>query len=293
MSSAEKAASLLLKLEPEEFRVLQAIELSMTNYNQAPIEEVIKYTGMPQSEVEYRLSELDKKDLIFRQSEPYIGYLLNYTGYDVLALNALAKADALNSLGHSLGIGKEADIYDAINDEGMRVAVKFHRLGRTSFRETRKKRDYIQRRSHASWHYQSRLAAEKEFEVQSHAYDGGVSTPHPIDQNRHVIVMDYIDGYNLNDVDMLDDPEGFLDDILENINITYRNELIHADLSEYNIVIQKNGRVLLIDWPQAVSIHHVNAEELLRRDVWNVLNFFKRRFKVKRDLLETISRIKT
>ena len=199
MSSAEKAASLLLKLEPEEYRVLQAIELGLSSYSYVPVEELLKFLKMPLSELEFRLKELDKKDLIYRQPDPYPGYILNYTGYDLLALNALAKADILNSLGKPLGVGKEADIFDALTDDGERVAVKFHRLGRTSFRETRKKRGYIDRRRHISWHYQSRLAAEKEFKMQVRAHDQSVSTPRPIKQNRHVLVMGYIDGYNLND----------------------------------------------------------------------------------------------
>jgi RIO kinase 2 len=293
MSSAERAANLILEIEPEEFRVLQAIELGMASYNYVPMEEILKYAGMPQSEVEFRLGELDKKDLIYRQSEPYTGYILNYTGYDILALNALAKADVLNSLGKSLGVGKEADIYDAITDEGDRVAVKFHRLGRTSFRETRKKRSYIQRRQHTPWHYQSRLAAEKEYSIMGQVFEAGVSSPNPIHQNRHAVVMSYIDGYNLNDVASLDDPRGFLDDILLNVKKTFMGGIVHADLSEYNIVVQKDGAVLLIDWPQAVSTTHPNVDNLLRRDLYNVLRYFERKYKLSRGLKETIAYVKT
>jgi RIO kinase 2 len=292
MSSAEKAAGLLLELEPEEYRVLQAIELGMSNFSFVPMTELLKYAKMPQSEVEFRLGTLNKKDLIYRQPDPYPGYILNYTGYDLLALNALSKADILNSLGRPLGVGKEADILDAITDDGERVAVKFHRLGRTSFRETRKKRGYIERRGHASWHYQSRLAAEKEFGVQSHVHEHGVSTPQPIHQNRHVIVMGYIDGYNLNDVARLDDPDGFLDDIIENVRVTYEVGVVHADLSEYNIVVQKDGTVLLIDWPQAVETHHPNAESLLERDIRNILRFFQRKFRLERSLDATREYVK-
>jgi len=105
--------------------------------------------------------------------------------------------------------------------------------------------------------------------------------------------MDYIDGYNLNDVARLDDPDGFLDDILENVKITYGAGLIHADLSEYNIVVQKDGTVLLIDWPQAVDIEHPNAESLIERDIHNVLRFFQRKFKVYRGLEETLEYVKS
>ena len=292
MSSAEKAAELLMKLEPEEFRVLQAIELGMSKYSFVPMAELLKFAKMPETEADFRLRELNKKDLIYRKPEPYPGYILNYTGYDLLALNALAKADILNSLGRPIGVGKESDILDAITDEGERVALKFHRLGRTSFRETRRKRGYIERRGHASWHYQSRLAAEKEFSIQNRVHNGGVSTPRPIHQNRHVIVMEHIDGYNLNDVARLDDPDGFLDDILENVRTTFKTGLIHADLSEYNIVVQKDGTVLLIDWPQAVNIEHPNADSLLERDIRNVLRFFQRKFKVDRDYEETLDYVK-
>jgi len=56
--------------------------------------------------------------------------------------------------------------------------------------------------------------------------------------------------------------------------------LIHADLSEYNIILQPDGHILIIDWPQAIKIDHKNARELLERDLKNVLNFFNRKFKV-------------
>ena len=102
----------------------------------------------------------------------------------------------------------------------------------------------------------------------------------------------YIDGHNLNDVDRLDDPEGFLDDIIENVVKCYRAGIVHADLSEYNIIVQKNGMVLLIDWPQAIPTDHVNAPELLERDVGNVLRYFKRKFRVNRDLDETLASVK-
>ena len=289
MSSAERAAGLLLELKPQEFRVLQAIELGMAGYSFVPLKEVIKYSGLVQSEVEFRLRELDRKDLLYRQPDPYPGYILNYTGYDCLALNALAKADVLNSLGKSLGVGKEADIYDAITDDEDRVAVKFHRLGRTSFRETRKKRGYVARRGRITWHYQSRMAAEKEFHMMKRAHEAGVSVPEPIHQNRHVVVMGYIDGYNLVDVATLDDPEGFLDDILLNAKKTYKAGIIHGDLSGFNIVVQKDGEILLIDWPQAVTLDHPNADDLLRRDVKNVLRYFERKFRVERDLEEVIT----
>ena len=85
---------------------------------------------------------------------------------------------------------------------------------------------------------------------------------------------------------------GFLDDILVNVRLTYAGGVIHGDLSGFNIVVTKDGKVLLIDWPQAVSVDHQNADELLRRDVENVLNYFMRKYGVERDIDEVIEYVK-
>jgi RIO kinase 2 len=62
--------------------------------------------------------------------------------------------------------------------------------------------------------------------------------------------------------------------------------VIHGDLSEYNIILKPDRHILIIDWPQYVTTDHANAEELLERDLKNVLTFFSRKFKVKLALNE-------
>ena len=41
--------------------------------------------------------------------------------------------------------------------------LKFHRLGRNSFRQIKNKRDYLQNRTTSNWLYMSRLSAMKEY----------------------------------------------------------------------------------------------------------------------------------
>lgn len=55
------------------------------------------------------------------------------------------------------------DIFEVANEDGTVMAMKLHRLGRTSFRAVKSKRDYLRHRSSFSWLYLSRLAALKEF----------------------------------------------------------------------------------------------------------------------------------
>jgi RIO kinase 2 len=292
MSSADLAVSLVRKLVSEDFRVLQALELSMSQHRFVPLEEVVKYSGLSSSEVEFRISGLHKSGLLHRRSGAYIGYILNAAGYDCLAINALVKGGVLEAFGKSLGVGKEADVYEALTPEGERVAVKFHRIGRTSFRDTRRKRGYEEDRG-VSWLYRSRLSAEKEFEALKLLHPAGVAVPRPIRQNRHVVVMGLIEGVELAEAGEIEDADLVLDEVLANIGLAYqRAGIIHADLSEYNIIIQPDRHVLLIDWPQYVTREHPNAEELLERDVANVLKFFRRKFGVERNLDDELAKIK-
>lgn len=115
---------------------------------------------------------------------PRAGYRLTYAGYDILALNVLQARGHISAMGSKFGVGKEADIYMAQTPEGEQVVLKFHRLGRTSFRAVKNKRDYLRTRTSASWLYMSRLSALKEFAFMKALHQHDFPTPTPIDQNR-------------------------------------------------------------------------------------------------------------
>ncbi len=279
MSSANTAVQVFRQLESEDFRILNIIEAAMAKHEFVPVEQIHKYAKVPLERVTYTLSKLDKLGLVYRTRGAYTGYTLNYDGYDCLAINALVKADVITSFGQSLGVGKEADVYDALSAAGRRIAVKFHRLGRISFRQTRRKRGYA--REHASWLFQSHIAAEKEFEAMKLVYRNGVSVPEPISHNRHVIAMGMIEGAQLTKYKDIGKPQKVLREILRNVKKAYlKAHIIHADLSEYNIILQPDGHILIIDWPQAVKTDHANAAELLERDLKNLLTYFSRKFSV-------------
>jgi len=277
VSSAEKAAETITKIVSYDLRILQAIELGMIQHEVVPFDDVVRYSGLNENELEYRMKRLDELELLYRQQDPYPGYMMNYNGYDLLALNALVKAETLEALGPPIGIGKESDVYEAVTPSEVKVAVKFHRLGRTSFRDTRRKREYVADRRHISWLYQSRLAAEAEYSALETMHEAGVSVPEPLDQNRHVIAMQLIEGTQLSDIISLEEPRLFLDDILEDVRLAYGAGVIHTDLSEYNVLVDTEGMVWIIDWPQYVSADHPNALELLKRDIGNVVYYFRRK----------------
>jgi len=277
MSTAEMAVKVFRELENEDFRILHIIEAAMSKRKFVPTSQIQKYAKLPLDRVLFTLGKLTKLGLISQSKGAYVGHTLNYVGYDCLAINVLVHSGVIESFGHTLGVGKEADVYDALTQGGQRIAVKFHRLGRISFRQTRRKRGYI--REHSTWLFQSHLAAEKEFEAMQLAYRNGVSVPKPISQNRHVIAMGMIEGGELFKYNDIGRPQKVLKEILRNVRKAYlKAHVIHADLSEYNIILKPDGHILIIDWPQYVTTDHANAKDLLTRDLKNVLAFFNRRF---------------
>jgi len=106
-----------------------------------------------------------------------------------------------------------------------------------------------------------------------------------------------IEGIDLFRCNEIPNPKKVLEEILFNVRKTYLEaEVIHADLSEFNVILKPNWHVLIIDWPQFVNRDHVNAEELLQRDIENITTFFQRKFEVDtkiKDILNYVKGVKT
>lgn len=73
--------------------------------------------------------------------------------------------------------------------------LKLHRLGRTSFRKVKEKRDYLgNRKGRPNWLYMSRLSALKEFAFMKALYEREFPVPKAIDISRHAVLMSKIPG---------------------------------------------------------------------------------------------------
>ncbi len=283
------------ELDSKDFRILTGIEMGMKHFEWVPIEELNKYTKLPLDKVEYRLKKLVRNKLVVRTTQPYEGFQIYFEGYDALALNAFVKRKSISAIGDEVGVGKESVIYEAIRQPELAIGgpipviIKFHREGRTSFKQVKRVREHLGEREHFSWIYAARLAAEREYGIMTTLYPK-VSIPKPLDQNRHAILMEVAKGSLLSKTKLID-PEWYLDEILKQTKITYSMGVIHADLSEYNIFVSEDG-VQLIDWPQYVTPEHPHADEILGRDISNILTHFSRKYGIKRGLNEIINEVK-
>ncbi|MBU4339909.1 MAG: serine/threonine protein kinase [Euryarchaeota archaeon] len=285
----ENIPDTFLNTTNKEFRVLIAIENKMKFYEWVPIEEIAGFSGYNLKVTGHILSTLAQKKLIHRKVAAYEGYRIYFEAYYILALKAFVERGSVNAIGEFIGVGKESRVYCAVGGMTNReVIIKFHTEGQMSFKKVRVKREHLEDRKHLSWLYASRLAAKREYDALKLLYPK-VSVPEPIDHNRNAIVMAVLKGQALAHT-KVDDPEWYLDQILAQVKNAARLDFIHCDLSEFNIFVNPQG-CEIFDWPQYVTFSHPNAEELLHRDVGNILTFFKKKYRVKRDITEVMNSI--
>ena len=127
-----------------------------------------------------------------------------------------------------------------------------------------------------------------EYRAQTMLYEAGADVPKPIAHNGSSILMEFIgDEYGaapaLNEI-TLQQPEAttLFDQVMDNVRLMLNHDLIHGDLSAYNILYWE-GKIWLIDFPQVIEArNNPHAFDLLQRDITRVCEYFAS-FSVKSD----------
>jgi RIO kinase 1 len=107
-----------------------------------------------------------------------------------------------------------------------------------------------------------------------------VRVPRPIAVKNNVLIMEFIGRSGVCAPSMKEkppkNPERVYKILLGYLRKLYRKaELVHGDISEYNVMIWK-GHPVLFDMSQAVPLSHPMATFLLYRDLNNLNKFFSR-----------------
>ncbi|XP_048432150.1 serine/threonine-protein kinase rio2 [Pyrus x bretschneideri] len=270
--------NMLRYLCKDDFRVLTAVEMGMRNHEIVPCELVDRIASLKHGGTYKVLKNLLRHKLLHHDSSKYDGFRLTYLGYDFLAIKTLVNRGVFVSVGRQIGVGKESDIFEVATEDGTVMAMKLHRLGRVSFRAVKSKRDYLKHRSSYSWLYLSRLAALKEFAFMKALEEHGFPVPSAVDCNRHCVIMSLVQGYPLVQVKQLQNPEVVFETIIGLVVRLAEHGLIHCDFNEFNIMIDDDEKVTMIDFPQMVSVSHHNAQMYFDRDVECAFKFFRKRF---------------
>jgi len=199
----------------------------------------------------------------------------------------------LNEVHGVVSAGKEARVYWGKNKEGKDLAVKIYLTSSAEFKKGMFKYIEGDYRFKGVKHDTRSLIfawAQKEFRNLEQASRAGVSVPKPIAVKNNVLVMEFIgeDGVSAPSLkeQLPVEPENTYRQLLMDMTRLYRKaDLVHGDLSEYNIMMWR-GEPVLFDMSQSVPSSHPLAKSLLERDLTNVNRFFSR-FGVKVLTVET------
>lgn len=230
------------------------------------------------------LSELDRRKMKRRKDSDEFKVIDGVIDPPTLkALYKLLSRGTINVVHGTISTGKEANVYTGEDSEGTPIAIKIFRV---STAETDYMLEYIVgdprfkrvgRRSRTlipQW-------ALKEYKNLNRYYEAGVRVPKPLDIQRNVLVMEFIGDLDsgtparlMKNVE-IESPVDTFNEIINMIQNGYKKAgLVHADLSEYNI-LWNNGPVF-IDVSQAVLKSHSNARRYLLRDISNIVTFFQK-----------------
>jgi RIO kinase 1 len=208
--------------------------------------------------------------------------------FTLRSLFDLSRKVGLRKISGVISAGKEARVYRGVDNSGRELAIKIYLTFSAEFKKGIYK--YIEgdvrfervkitgtRRLMSIW-------ARKEYSNLKKMFSAGVRVPEPLAQKDNIVVMEFI-GKNgvraplLKEIgDALRNPAEIYSEIQENIRkMVCSARLVHADLSEYNIMVFDDSPVI-IDVSQSVLLSHPNAEEFLRKDVSNIDRFFNRTY---------------
>ena len=184
-----------------------------------------------------------------------------------------------------ISTGKEANVYFATSPNGD-CAIKVYKTSILVFKDRDKyvTGEFRFRHGYSKHNPRKmvRLWAEKEMRNLNRLHNCGVPCPKPVLLRGHVLLMEFMgkDGWpspKLKDVQLSETKarELYLECVLIMRRLYQNCKLVHADLSEYNILFHE-GHICVIDVSQSVEHDHPQALEFLRKDCSNMSDFFRK-----------------
>jgi RIO kinase 1 len=218
-----------------------------------------------------------------------------------MILLQLINRNVVSEIHGVISTGKEANVYHAItvtdgdDSQQLHRAIKVYKTSILVFKDRDKyvTGEYRFRQGYNKSNNKAmvKVWAEKEMRNLKRIYNAAIPCPEPLYLRQHVLVMSFLGdkkGWSaprLRDVKFeglsAEEEEQKWKDLyiqlLGYMRIMYQTcHLVHADLSEYNILYHEN-KLFMIDVSQSVEHDHPRSLEFLRMDVKNVSDFFRSR----------------
>ena len=199
----------------------------------------------------------------------------------LFAIDKLMHDGHFATLDYPVAKGKEANVFCATTREGGKVAVKIYRIDTSNFIRMHEYIDGDPRFANVSRkRYETILAwTRKEYSNLKSFHEAGVAVPRPLAFLRNIVVMEFFGEGNIaySTLDQLGsaDPQHDYDFLLAQIKKIYQIGFVHSDFSPYNILVTDDG-LKILDCAQAVLLAHPRADDFLRRDVENLVKYFRK-----------------
>lgn len=198
----------------------------------------------------------------------------------LMTLYDLIKSEKLDTVEGIVSTGKEANVFWGYTPDRREVAIKIHRVTASTFRNLwqyliQDPRFKNIRKNHRqvvfSW-------TKREFKNISRLAES-LPIPKPLHVKNNVLVMDFLgeEGVPYPQLKSMGtiEPKEDLEEVLGYIRKMYKLGIVHADLSEYNILVGEES-LYLIDFSQGTVVQNTNAGEFLKRDIENIIRYFSR-----------------
>lgn len=211
----------------------------------------------------------------------------------MVLLSKLIRREIITEVNGCISTGKEANVYHATMPPATEggaprsAAIKIYKTSILVFKDRDRyvSGEFRFRHGYARHNPRKmvRLWAEKEMRNLKRLVHAGLRAPDPIELRDHVLVMEFLgdsDGWaspRLKDAEVLisaDDWTRLYHELLATVRLMYhRCRLVHADLSEYNILLH-DGHLWIIDVSQSVEHDHPHAFDFLRADIAHIDAYF-------------------
>jgi len=204
--------------------------------------------------------------------------------FDEATLRNLFKLSSqgyFENLKSTVSTGKEANIFTAVKDNRL-ICVKIYRIQTADFN---KMYDYlIEDPRFSNIRKNKRFViltwAQKEYRNLLKIRPAQVSAPKPHVIKDNILVMDLIGDKEaapkLKDA-RIKNYETFYENLIKELKKLYQKaELVHGDLSEFNILVYKDKPVI-IDWSHALPVKSHAAKKYLERDINNIVRYFNKK----------------
>ncbi len=215
-----------------------------------------------------------------------------FNQYTIEALYELMNRGVIGDIHGPVAQGKEAKVFWGETPKGEDIAIKiFYTLTAQFIRGRQKYITYDHRFENVKTSSKFKLMevwCRKEFRNLKIAYEAGIRVPRPIAFYRNILVMEFISYQGERGVPAPllkecppDDPEEAYRTILKYVERGFiLGKIIHADLSEFNIV-NTGKELVIIDWGSAIKVSGPETYEFLLRDIKNITRYFEKEHEIK------------